>query len=110
VKRFLEAAGFCVKGEVCGCDVVAVGDGEPLRLAVVEMKSGFNLELLLQAVDRMRVADEVWLAVPASRRGRDRDRRVHRLCRLIGFGLMAVDAARDRVEVLAEPGPYRPRP
>jgi hypothetical protein len=29
---------------------------------------------------------------------------------LIGFGLLAVDAARDRIEVLAEPGPYRPRP
>jgi hypothetical protein len=28
----------------------------------------------------------------------------------MGFGLMAVNAARDRVEVLAEPGPYRPRP
>ena len=84
-------------------------DSKSLRLAVVEMKSGFSLELLLQAVDRMRVADEVWLAVPASRRGRDRDRRVHRLCRLIGFGLVAVDAAHDRVEVLAEPGPYRPR-
>jgi hypothetical protein len=40
----------------------------------------------------------------------DRDPRVHRLCRLIGFGLMAVNAARDRIEVLAEPGPYRPRP
>jgi hypothetical protein len=48
--------------------------------------------------------------VPATRRGRDRDRQVHRLCRLIGIGLMAVDAARNRVEVLAEPGPYRPRP
>lgn len=110
VKRFLEAAGFQVKGEVAGCDVVAVRDGEPPRLTVVEMKLGFNLELLLQAVDRARAADEVWLAVPASQRGRDRDRRVHRLCRLIGFGLMAVDAARDRVYVLAEPGPYRPRP
>jgi len=73
-------------------------------------KLGFSLELLLQAVDRMRATDEVWLAVPATRRGRDRDRRVHRVCRLIGFGLMAVDTARDRVEVLAEPGPYRPRP
>jgi len=28
---------------------------------------------------------------------------------LVGFGLMAVSAARDWVEVLAEPGPYRPR-
>ena len=108
VKRFLEAAGFQVKGEVRGCDVVAVHNAEPLRLAIVEMKLGFSLELLLQATDRMRVADEVWLAVPATRRGRDRDPRVHRLCRLMGFGLMAVNAARDRVEVLAEPAPIGP--
>jgi hypothetical protein len=110
VKRFLEAAGFAVKGEVCGCDIVAVRDGEPALLVIVEMKRGFNLDLLLQGVERMRPADEVWLAVPLTRRGRDRDARVHRLCRLIGVGLMAVDIARDRIEVLAEPGPYRPRP
>ena len=102
VKRFLEAAGFQVKGEVEGCDVVAVRDGHPQRLVIAEMKLGFNLPLLLQAVDRMRAADEVWLVVPASRRGRDRDPRVHRLCRLIGIGLMAVDAAHDGVEVLAD--------
>jgi hypothetical protein len=110
VKRFLEAAGFRVKGEVNGCDAVAVHDGEGLRLAIVEMKLGFNLDLLLQAVERMRAADEVWLAVPATQRGRDRYRRVHRLCRLIGLGLIAVNESRARVEVLAEPGPYRPRP
>ena len=110
VKRFLETAGFCVKGEVNGCDVVAVEDGDQQRLAIVEMKRGFNLDLLLQAVERIRAADEVWLAVPGTKRGRDRDPRVRRLCRLIGFGLMAVDVARNRIEVLAEPGPYRPRP
>ena len=33
VKRFLETAGFCVKGEVNGCDVVAVEDGDQQRLA-----------------------------------------------------------------------------
>jgi hypothetical protein len=110
VKRFLESAGFDVKGEVKGCDIVAVRTAEKLRLAIVEMKLGFTLELLLQATDRTRLADEVWLAIPATRRGRDRDSRVHRLCRLLGFGLLAVNAARDRVEVLAEPEPYRPRP
>ena len=110
VKRFLETAGFSVKGEVNGCDVVAIRDGEPQQLVIVEMKLGFNLDLLLQAIDRMRSADEVWLAMPATRRGRDRDPRVHRLCRLIGFGLMAVNVARDGIEVLTEPGPYRPRP
>jgi len=72
VKRFLERAGFVCKGEVCGCDIVAVGDGATARLAIVELKLGFNLDLLLQAVDRSRAADEVWLAVPATRRGRDR--------------------------------------
>jgi len=109
VKRFLEAAGFAVKGEVSGCDIVAVRPGEPQTLTVVELKLGITLELLLQAVDRTRVADEVWLAVPATRRGRDRDPRVLRLCRLLGFGLLAVHVALGWVEVLAEPGPYAPR-
>ena len=110
VKQFLEIAGYRVKGEVNGCDAVAVKDGEPQRLAIIEMKPGFNLDLLLQAVDRMRTADEVWLAVPATSRGRDRDPRIPRLCRLIGFGLMAVHTRSKRIEVLAAPGPYRPRP
>ena len=35
VKRFLEAAGFAVKGEVCGCDIVAVREGE--RRCAAEM-------------------------------------------------------------------------
>ena len=83
VKRFLEAASFDVKGEVKDCDIVAVRAAEGLTLTIVEMKLGFTLDLLLQVTDRMRAADEVWLAVPATRRGRDRDPRVHRLCRLL---------------------------
>ena len=81
-----------------GCDAVGWTRGEPERLAVVEMKRGFNLELLLHTVQRMRCADEVWLAVPATRRGRDRDRdpRIRRLCRLIGFGLMRPHWTRDK--------------
>ena len=67
IKRFLEVAGFEVKGEVRGCDIVAVRLGEALTLTIVEMKLGLTLDLLLQATDRGRVADEVWLAVPATR-------------------------------------------
>jgi hypothetical protein len=110
VKRFLEAASFDVKGEVKGCDIFAVRAATGLTLTIVEMKLGFTLDLLLQVTDRMRAADEVWLAVrPATRRGRDRDPRVHRLCRLPGFDLMAVSAMRDWVEVLVEPNAYQPR-
>ena len=110
VKAFLEAQGFRAKGEVCGCDIVAVRDGEPPLLVIAELKLAFTLELLLQAVDRLRAADEVWLAVRATRRGRDQDRRAHRLCRMLGVGLLAVDPPRGRVDILAEPAPYRPRP
>lgn len=109
VKRFLAARGFEAKGEVGGCDVVGVRDGEPPVLVIGEMKLGFTLDLVLQGVDRLASADEVWLAVRATRRGRDRDRRARALCRLLGFGLLAVHLPGGDVEVLAEPEPYRPR-
>ena len=110
VKEHLERLGYQAKGEVCGCDIVAVRPGEPPFLVITELKLGFTLDLVLQGVDRLAVADEVWLAVRATRRGRDRDGRARKLCRLLGFGLLAVDPLRRYVEVLAEPGPYRPRP
>jgi hypothetical protein len=110
VKRFLEGLGFEVKGEICGCDLVALDRGEPAAVIVGELKLTFNLELVLQGVDRAAACDEVWLAVQSSRRGRGRERdpRVRKLCRLLGFGLLSVMAS-GGVEVLAEPGPWRPR-
>ena len=35
VKRYLEKRGFTVKGEVCGCDLVALRGNEP-PLVVIE--------------------------------------------------------------------------
>ncbi len=109
VKHHLEALGYQAKGEIHGCDIVAVRPGEPPFVVITELKLGFTLELLLQAVDRLAMADEVWLAVPQTRRGRDQDRRAWKLCRMLGFGLLAVNAARSSVQVLTEPAPYRPR-
>jgi hypothetical protein len=78
-------------------------------VVVGELKLGFNLELVLQGIDRSAACDEVWLAVRSSgRRGRERDPRVRKLCRLLGFGLLGVSAS-GRVEVLVEPRPWRPR-
>ncbi len=110
VKRFLEKLGFEVKGEICGCDLVALREGEPAAVVIGELKLSFTLDLVLQAVDRTAACDEVWLAVRASRRGRGResDARVKKLCRFLGFGLLAVTAA-GKVEVIVEPVPWRPR-
>lgn len=111
VKTFLESLGFEVKGEICGCDIVAIEQGANAALVVCELKMAFTLELLLQAVDRSASCDEVWLAVKASVRGRGRenDSRAKKLCRLCGFGLMSV-FSNGRVEVLVEPVPWKPRP
>jgi hypothetical protein len=105
-----------VKGEVCGCDLVGlraeaedVDDHGPPLVVIGEMKQSFTLELVLQGVDRMAAGDEIWLAVRASvKRGRERDARVRKLCRLLGFGLLGVLSA-GRVEILVEPGPWQPR-
>ena len=66
VRDYLEGLGYEVRGEVRGCDIAAVRDGE---LIVVELKTGFTLELIYQAVDRQRVADGVYVAVPLPKRG-----------------------------------------
>jgi len=110
VKRFLEKLGFEVKGEVCGCDLVALRQGEPTAVVIGELKLSFTLDLVLQAVDRTAACDEIWLAVSASRRGRGRecDPRVRKLCRFLGFGLLAVTAT-GKVEAIVEPVSWRPR-
>jgi len=110
IKRFLEGLGLEVKGEVCGCDVVALDKGAPVAVVIAELKLAFTLELVLQAVDRLPACDDVWLAVRASRtgRGRERDARVRKLCRLLGFGLVTVSTM-GNVEVIVEPVPWRPR-
>jgi hypothetical protein len=110
VKAFLAARGYEVKGEIRGCDVVAVRAGSPTLLVIAELKLGFSLELLLQGIDRMPMADEVWLATRHTPQGRRRQLRVARLCRLLGFGLLAVHATHGAVTILADPAPYRPRP
>jgi len=110
VKRFLERLGFEVKGEIEGCDLVALRGEDPPVVVIGELKLSFTLELVLQGVDRTAAADEVWLAVRASSRGRGRDAdpRVRKLCRLLGFGLLGV-FPRGHIELLVEPKPWRPR-
>ena len=110
VKRFLEGLGFDVKGEIGGCDIVALSRDAPPIVVVGELKLAFNLELVLQGVDRAGKCDEVWLAVRSAPngRGRERDPRVRKLCRRLGFGLLAVDA-RGRVEIVVSSTAPMPR-
>jgi hypothetical protein len=110
VKRFLEKLGFTVKGEIGGCDLVALNGGDPPIVVVGELKLTFNLELILQAVDRAGACDEIWIAAKLSTRGKGResDARYRNLCRRLGFGMLGVTSAGE-VEVLVKPPTTAPR-
>lgn len=110
IKQFLESPGYAVKGEIGACDIVAVrGDEGPV---VVELKERLNLALLLQAVDRLRVSDAVYVAFRIgkghSASWRSRRKQVTSLLRRLGLGLLTVSASGSVVAVL-DPAPYRPR-
>jgi hypothetical protein len=109
VKGFLEEAGYTVKGEIGGCDLVGLSDDDPSVVVVCELKLSFNLELILQAVDRASVADEVWIAARVSARGRGReaDKRYRDLCRRLGFGMLGIT---DTGEVSVIVGSVTPMP
>jgi len=110
VKRFLEGLGFAVKGEIGGCDVVALRGDDPPLVVIGELKQSFNLELVLQGVDRAAASDEVWLAARLSARGKGRegDPRFRNLCRRLGFGLLAV-SGNGEVHILVSPAAPGPR-
>lgn len=118
VCEYLTAQGYMVRSEVGGCDITAVkhtpnGD----ELIVVELKRSLSTDLLVQAVERQRVADSVYVGVPAdgtfAKRGRydSRRRGIENLLRRLELGLILVhlppgdDAppVRSVVEVVLHP-------
>ena len=111
IKAFLEAQGYIVKGEIGRCDVVGVRGGE--APVIVELKLGLTFELVLQGIERLALSETVYLAVPAPRGASLLfDRRVRKLLRRVGLGLLIVhahDSAAAKVEAILDPLPYRPR-
>jgi len=110
LKRFLESQRYEVKGEVQDCDVLAVrGDEDPV---VVELKLTLNLNVILQAVERLSLTPKVYVGVPLRCRILEKRRRsVTKLLRMLGLGLVAIDPNREggSVAVLLDPDEYRPR-
>lgn len=109
VKAFLEGQGYEVKGEVGAADIVARrGDEEPV---IVELKTGFSLALLHQAVQRLSLSDAVYVAVPHST-GRAFLKSLAanmKLCRRLGLGLITVRLQDGFVCAHLDPAPYAPR-
>ena len=111
VKAFLEGLGFLVKGEIGGCDLLALrGDDPPL---VGDRRTQADLQ------SRARLAGGRPRGPPATRFGRPlasrraekggkATSRFRNLCRRLGFGLLGV-LANGEVQVLVSPAAPTPR-
>ncbi|RIX52976.1 hypothetical protein D3P08_09985 [Paenibacillus nanensis] len=110
IKRYYEKQGFQVKSEVMHCDLVAI---HPSRneTVIVEMKKTFNLALLLQGIERLRLNSDVVLAVERNRKKKGAHNQrfgdLTELCRMLGLGLMTITFYKTKepvIEWLCQPG------
>jgi hypothetical protein len=99
--------GYTVRSEVSHCDIAAVLGEE---LLVVEMKKSLNLEVILQATLRQKLADMVYIAVPKP--GRDlfskRWKNLSYLLKRLQLGLIYVSLKEDCsfIEIAFEPAAF----
>ncbi len=110
IKKYYERLGYTVKSEVLHCDLVAIHP-ESEDTIIVEMKKTFNLALLLQGVERLRLNGHVVLAVERNRKksGAHNQRfgDLTELCRMLGLGFMTVTFYKTKppvIELLCQPG------
>ena len=94
IKDLLASQGFNVKGEVNNCDIAAERDGE---LWVVEMKLHFNIKLLYQAIERMKITPYVFIAVPKPKRINNKDfATAKKILKKLELGLITVSFAEQK--------------
>ena len=110
LKSYLEGQGYEVKGEILNCDVVAFRPEDPP--VIIELKLSLNMSILLQAVDRIKISDTVYIGVPNGLVVlKKRCKQIIKLMRMLGLGLIVIDprAKIGGVDVLCDPGEYKPR-
>jgi len=108
VKALLEEAGYVIRAEVSGADITALKDEE---LLIVEMKTSFNMKLLMQAAKRQRMTENVYVAIPRpqykKRFNKDIKDREYLMRRLsLGLIYVASDAEHPYATFVFKPGPF----
>lgn len=102
IYEYLVSQGYEVHSEVKGCDITAVKEEE---LIIIEMKTSFNATLLMQAVQRQKAADSVYIAIPKPKK-RIYSKSWDDMCYLIKrleLGLIIVDLKNNNVDLMFHP-------
>lgn len=108
VHDYLVKQGYTVRAEVNHCDIAAVKGDD---LIMVELKRAINITLLAQAVERQKITDSVYVAVPRPanmRKWMVQTKSVQLVLKRLEIGLILVStkSSKTSVEVLFHPIPY----
>ncbi len=110
VCRFFEKEGYMVQAEVNHCDLVAVKEQET---CIVELKSSFHLKLVYQAMERQRLSDMVFVAIPRPKKGQKQKswKQMIQLLKRLDIGLLtvALDSPLNSVEMVLLPNQNKVR-
>lgn len=103
VREYFERLGYVMQAEVNGIDAVAVKDDEML---LFELKKSFNVKLLFQAMDRLRISPNVYTVIPRPKNSRSSEFiNTKQIISKLGLGLVtvAMDSPVKSVDVIIEP-------
>ena len=109
LKKFLKTEGYTVRSEVESADVMAQRGDE---LIIIEMKKSFNLQLIYQLVERLKITDQVYAYIPLGKGGRwpKSYKRMCALLKRLHCGLITLDQHTKKVVVVEfKPAPYTGR-
>lgn len=108
VKKIFEDLEYNVQGEVNNIDVIASKEDE---MVIIELKTSYNLKLILQAVERQRISQQVYVAIPRpvfkKRLSKTLKEKEH-LLRRLGLGLIyvALDVNCPYAQIVFDPKPF----
>jgi hypothetical protein len=109
VKAYFESQGYVVKSEIKNCDLVAMIPGET-TYTIVELKKTFNLQLIFQAIERLKLSESVYVAIEYHPQKKLKSyfswKDAANLCRKLNIGLIGVQFYKTKkpaVDILYRP-------
>lgn len=104
IRKWLVNNGYAVQAEVVDCDIIGVKNEE---LHIIELKKGFSLQLVYQCLERQRLSDKVYAAIPIPKKGKRGKslKNAKTLLGRLGIGLIVVHLynKNSMVELISEP-------
>jgi len=107
LKKYFEDLGYEIQSEVKDCDFVAQKNDE---LILIELKMKFCLKLIYQAMERQKISEDVYIAIPMPKGGSFKKawHQMSNLIRSLSIGLITVNN-KGEVKIHSYPEEYNRR-